>query len=308
MAARRIPVRLTLEAAKYISEAAKAGTMTESVREELGRLDRKVAEVERDMGKLAGAAAVAKREVSSLGGAAVRTGVDLKALDERIKAQRTSVKQLGDEWLTTGEKATLVELRKARSGLRELERIRREAASLVPKIQPARILSQPGSGIPMAPAAIGAAVVAVAALSPVIAAMVSGAVIGAVGAGGMVGGIVSAIKDPRVDEAFQGFTHRIGETFFAGGGVFVKPIEDGLRTLETAFNKADFASAFAKAAPYLDEFAGGIGNMVDNLMPGFNRVMDDVRAVHPRCLGGTVRPRLGGVGHAHLDDEEQGNP
>jgi hypothetical protein len=104
--------------------------------------------------------------------------------------------------------------------------------------------------------------------------MVSGILAGGVVAVGLAGGIAAATKDASVRGAAKSFGQSISQEFFASGESFVAPIQLGLNELKGGFNSLNLDEVFERAAPALVPFARGISALANNMMPGFNKVLD----------------------------------
>jgi len=124
------------------------------------------------------------------------------------------------------------------------------------------------------PALIGGIGALVAAAAPALGAMIGGLISGAVVTVGLAGGIAAATKDAGVRAAAKDFGQTVSREFFASGDSFVGPVRQALGGLKKDFQSLDLAGTFERAAPFVGEFAGGIGDLFKNLMPGFNKVMD----------------------------------
>lgn len=300
--ARRIAVELVLNAAPYIYSAMRVKETTEGVEREMDSLDRAVDKVDRDMAELAVTSALAGREVDKLGGRSRDSAAALRALDERIKATRQSVRDLGLQFAETGDQVDGRNLSKERSLLGRLERLRKELEKpLEPKrggllgfVLPsyATPISAPGTGsIPLTPLAIGGAVAAAAAALPMIGAMVAGAVTGTVGLGGIAGGIFAASKDDRVRAAATSFVHDISEEFFGSGSTFVAPVIKSLDILKQGFQQLNLGDAFRIIAPDVTVVAQGIAGLARNFMPGFTKALTDAKPV--LVILGQELPKIG---------------
>jgi len=279
----------------------KAATATKGVDEELKGLDREITTVERKMDELAVTSAIAGKEVGNVGDKSSKASRDLSQLDRQIDSTRRRVERLGFEFAATGDKVTGQRFGDQQSLLGRLERLRTSLTSLGNDSRPTLSILQNigntigplagaagsggvglgGAGAAAAPAAaaggvgaapiIGGVVLGLAAtLLPTLGAMTAGAVAGTIGTGGVIGGVLMAVKDPVVQSAFQEFTADIEQKIFKSGSAFVVPIEQSLSVLAQDFASLHLDDVFAKAAPDLQIIVQGIGDLVKNLMPGFN--------------------------------------
>jgi hypothetical protein len=303
---RRVAIQLDLETARYQSEARQVAATTKVVDAEMGALGREVKAVERDMEGLAVTAATAKTQLDGLGSKARQTAVDLRTLDERIRAQRAAVAELGHEWLRTGDSSIMDKFKIEQGALGDLERARRAVSGLaddladVKKIQvvgtfgrllgdidPAKgIGSLASGGASFAPSELKAllmpALIAVAVASaPVIGAVVAGAVTGAVGFGGIAGGIAMASQSPGVRKAARDFGATISSEFFGNQAsrAFEAPAINALQILGQGFRDLDLGGTLAKGAPAVETLAHGLVDFATNVMPGVNAVMDKSGAI-----------------------------
>lgn len=195
-----------------------------------------------------------------------RMGVDAKGLNAEIAQSKQRIKELGDEFHRTRDSSSLIDLRRERSNLRELQRIAKEASESLSGA------GSSASGSLKGPL-IGGLVAVAAAAAPIIGAIISGAVAGTVAGGGIAGGIIAASNDSRVRSAFNDLTSEMTAEAF-GGGAFVNPVIQGLHILRNEFDNLGIGDAFAKGASSVPILAQGIADMVANIMPGFNEVMD----------------------------------
>lgn len=218
-----------------------------------------------------------------------------KNLDVQLERSRRAVKDLESELIRTEDRATgrgslRGRLNQERSWLRELERLSKSTAESVAATgstlgaQAAKSAETSLKG-PL----IGAAVALVAAAAPAIGAIVAGAVAGTVAGGGIAGGVIAASTDVRVRGAFKDLVGELSAEAF-GGGAFVEPAVKGIYSLRDAFKDLHIDEALAKGASSVPILAGGIGDLVKNIMPGFNAVMDkaeDFTKVFAEGLGDT---------------------
>ena len=252
-------------------------------------------------------AAESLQKVDKSAGGAEKGLADLKKESERLDVQlaktRTRVKDLENELVRTGDRATgrgslRSRLNQERSWLRELERLAKSAATKLPEDLALNIptkldfssIAGEGRGI----AITGLVGIALAA-APAIGAIVAGAVAGTTVGGGIAGGVIAASADTRVRSAFKDLVSEFTSEAFAGGA-FVGPVVEGLRILKDSFKGLNLDEALAKAASSVPILAQGIGDLVTNLMPGFNKVLDQSETFTKVFADG-----LSGVGWAISD-------
>jgi hypothetical protein len=225
-------------------------------------------------------AAASLEKVDKSAGGAEKGLADLKkesaSLDAQLAKTRTKVKELEQELVrtadrTTGKGTLRSRLNQERSWLRELEKLASNSASMMPK------LDFSGAFASAKGPAIGALVGIAAASAPMIASIVSGAVAGTTVGGGIAGGIIAASSDSRVRQAFRDLTSEFTAEAF-GAGAFVAPVVDGLHILKDEFRNLDIDEALAKGASSVPILAQGIADLVKNIMPGFNDVMDQAES------------------------------
>jgi hypothetical protein len=287
---REVAATLTLDASEPITKAeelAAALKVSKAEMKDLGDASDKTGD---DLVTYAAEAKLAEHATGDLGDKTAKATVEVKGLDERIKAAKVNVGQFAVQYAQSGDVIDRKNLTSARSALALLEKTRRDILAYAESkpAEEAAILASAGvaktfeqgatQGLKNAfegdslssiliPAAIGAA--------PLLGSVISGAIVGTVAGAGIAGGIFSAAKQPAVQAAFKQFKTDIAGSFFGGDSLaFVKPIEQGLKILEDDFAKAHIGDALAKAAPSVTTLAKGIGGFVDNLMPGFNAVLD----------------------------------
>lgn len=216
-------------------------------------------------------------------------------LNREIEHSRSEIRRLNDEFSRTGDVSLVRDIRRHKSALSQLTRLRKEMEQSIVDAIPK---SGHGITIPvgLGPVAIGSLVAIVAEAAPAIGALVSGAVVGAVGIGGVIGGIFAASKSPLLRQTASDVVHSIGAEFFRSGDALVGPLTRALHTLEADFKSLNLSKTFAMGAQAVELLAAGIGRLVKNLMPGFNAVM----ARSPEIMT-LISDGLGRVGSALSD-------
>lgn len=217
----------------------------------------------------------AASKVDTLSSSSNRLGTSLADVDRRLIDTRRQVAALGDEWLRTGDKMVLADLRRARAEEQNFERVRRELVRMASVAGSETgtmfvrnfnvALSNPYIAVAIA-AAIGSTL-------PAIGAMVAGAVTGAVGVGGIAGGIAAASRDPGVRSAASQLGDTISQEFFAAGPQFVQPTIQAIRVLEDAFRDIDIAGTLAPAARLVPDLARGLAGFGKQFAEGFGQAL-----------------------------------
>jgi hypothetical protein len=233
-----------------------------------------LAQTARDLDKLA-------KGVDATGDSMAGMSRDADRLNVEMAETQTRIRQLSQDFARTGdrpifgdlkkEEANLRNLRKVLSGLGEMGDAGQKAGKSFVRSFGGTLGSIPGT---LRGGLIASLVALAGFAAPAIGAAVAGAVTGAVGVGGIAGGIFAASRDPQVRGAAKSFGEVISEEFFRSGRSFVEPIKRALRSLEGDFEKLDLAKTFKLAAPLVNALADGIGQMVRNIMPGFNKALE----------------------------------
>lgn len=230
----------------------------------------------------------AAKGADSLGSSMADTEADAKSLEAQIIRTKTEIRNLGEEFERTGDTSLFGDLKRQRSLLVQMEKIRKDAGGGVGEVGGAAI-DFGGRGMRPHSALIALVAGSLAILSPMIGAAIAGAVTGTVGVGGIAGGILSAAKDPGVKSAAKQFGTDISTEFFRGGGTFVQPTIDSLHILSDAFRDMDLASTFAKTAPYVTDLAEGISGFAREFGGSFSRVLDRSGEIIPVVAQGLTR-------------------
>jgi|SRR6185369_12944098 len=201
-----------------------------------------------------------------------------KLLDAQLAKSKSRLKELEQALAEVGDDKKLRQaIRSERSWIAELEK---SAKDLAPALKPVAkgftdSLGEAFKGVDFKGALMPGLIGGLAVVAPAVGAMVAGAVTGVVGGLGVAGGLFAASKDPGVRQAASDLGHHISESFFASGSSFVDPIKQSVGILEKDFDALDLGKTFAIAAPYVTEFAEGIGGLADEFMPGFNKALRD---------------------------------
>lgn len=221
------------------------------------------------------------RDLDKLGQSADRFGDKTKALrretqalDKQIASVNAKIRDLSVQFAHTGDRSLFGDIRKEKTFLGQLQKIRAELEKIDKTGGVGVALSLPGGGVGGVPAPLIAGAVGLAALmAPPIGAAVGGAVLGAVGTGGMIGGIAAASKDPGVRAAARDFGASITAEFFSSGKAFVEPVKSSLGILSAEFQHLHLGEAFAKAVPAVSMLTKGIVGFAESAMPGVNKAL-----------------------------------
>lgn len=209
---------------------------------------------------------------------------EAKGLERSLATTRKRYAELRAEFARTGDKTILGDLKKERTFLGTLEKIRKElekvehagagvSASLggaaaggglagafkaIPNIG-----GVPG---PLIAAGAGAAV----ALAPAIGGTIAAAVLGGVGTGGVIGGIALASQDSRVKAAWKEVGHDVFTELSDAASPFVVPLTKAAKQFgqDWAREANSVRSLFAALAPTIEPLQKGLAGFVHELMPG----------------------------------------
>jgi hypothetical protein len=233
-----------------------------------------LAQTARDLDKLA-------KGVDATGDSMAGMSRDADRLNVEMAETQTRIRQLSQDFARTGDRSIFGDLKKEEANLRNLRKVLSGLGEMGDAGQKAgkSFVRSFGGTLGSIPGTLrGGLIASLVALAgfaaPAIGAAVAGAVTGAVGVGGIAGGIAAASRDPQVRGAAKSFGEVISEEFFRSGRSFVEPIKRALRSLEGDFEKLDLAKTFKLAAPLVNALADGIGQMVRNIMPGFNKALE----------------------------------
>ena len=201
---------------------------------------------------------------------------DVKDLDTQIAKTHARIKELSAQFAHTGDRSLFGDIRKEKTFLGQLEKVRKE----LEKIDSLGVKAAAGGGLLGGIPAIGgvpgpliaAGAGATAALSPAIGGIIAAAVLGGVGTGGLLGGIVAASQDSRVKGAFKD----LGRQAVGGFELAATPLEgpliraagklgEALRTEMPAFTKD-----FAVLSEAVDPITHSITGFIHELHPGLS--------------------------------------
>lgn len=285
MGERRVSVELMLDARNAIREAGEFGGVVEGVQHAVHELGDESDHTGRDLEQLGGAAAAAKHEVEGYGRAAAIAGLETRNLDVAIVKARDRLLALRQAYAATGptsplDRGPLRDIHTAERDLRELERISRGIRRDLDESASDVFNNLSGLGRNLRGALIPTAIGLVALFSPAIGAAVSG-IVGGSGIGlAMAGGILSTIKSPAVKSAFSAALAEAESELFNGPAAkaFEGPVVAGLGALVKGLHIGDISAEWAKAAPFVGIVVQGIDDLVNNAMPGFDKIMDKAGA------------------------------
>ncbi len=148
------------------------------------------------------------------------------------------------------------------------------------------------------PYAFAGLVTLAAEAAPLIATVLNAGILTGLGGGVIAGGIALAMSDPRVSEASDRLSEKVGATWRNAASVFVAPVERSLNRLGELSDKVlagGMRKNFELMAPYVDKLMTGVDGFVMRALPGINTAVTNLRPV----LDGIARglPELGdGVG------------
>jgi ABC-type transporter Mla subunit MlaD len=237
------------------------------------------------------------RSTDNLGDSFDSTGRDAFDLSAAIEDARKNAAALRAEFARTGEQGLFKDIRGQETLLRRLEKISDEIAkadgtSGVGVTIGSAIGTRAGRGvfsgitdsIQSIPSSargilIGSAIGIGAVMSPAIGGIVSGAIVGGLGVGGVIGGIVAASGDPRVGDAWKEFAAQSLTPEAFGREAFVGPTIAAIGELQDALDDIDLGDTLEKAAVFVRPLAHGVGDFARNIMPGFNRALDNAGPV-----------------------------
>jgi hypothetical protein len=224
------------------------------------------------------ALAATRKESDKLGDSFQDVARDAKSLDDRLKILYEQRRSMALKLSETEDREVQKEHSRVNRRIALLEKLKRELGDgpgTSVDLNPFPVGSPGFVGGPAGVAAAGAvAIPALAATAELLGAMVSGILAGGVVAVGLAGGIAAATRDGSVRGAAKSFGKSISEEFFASGDSFVAPIQLALNELKGGFNSLNLDEVFERAAPALVPFARGISALANNMMPGFNKVLD----------------------------------
>ena len=245
-----------------------------------------------------------KQQMKGVGDSADKAGDQIDDLagntghlaKEAAKAE-VEIKRLIEAINETGDLTLLKALRKEKRNLRLFEGLRKELAEEVTEaaVETAASVGVGAGGIIGEGLAkgIGAAVAAggpyligglaavLAAATPFIGGVIASAVVGTVGVGGIAGGLALAAQDSRVKAAADELGGIAMTAFSRAAEPFVAPAIEALDLLGRA--AVDVAGtmkpAFAALAPVLMPFTRGLVGLVEDMMPGLVKGMENARPV-----------------------------
>lgn len=212
------------------------------------------------------------------GDAFARMKTDAQRLDAQIAMTKDRIKDLNVQFARTGDTSLFGDISAAERDLRRLQKAMRA-------INPAEVTNDFGMQIGAAfgglrgaamPAVVAALVGAAVAAAPTIGAILGGSIAGLAGTGALAAGVLSTVKDERVQAAAKAAGQDIAGQFFAGGEALVDPVLKAIGTIEHAFTEMHVSDALAKLGPTIEMIAEGFGGAATEFMPGFNEFLDRI--------------------------------
>lgn len=323
---RKVVVGLEADVGKFIPPV-------EASKKAVDGLDRSVEALDRDLNKVPADAAKAAAAMKLLGGDINGTAGKLDTisdkssaltvLDAKIKASRREVRELGDEFVRTGNVDVFAKLRDADVMLRGLIDVRKRVAADLKSQGGTSIFgslvedagksgAQAGSTFAslfqggiikmfMAlPSEVQAVLVVVAALlaavlASAIGAALNGAILGALGGGLLVGAIIAQANDPSVSAAFSALGKRIGNDFATAARPAIAPLAYSAAIFEQAWRQSisKIDAELIELSKFIVPLASGIAAMFTNAQPGF---LKGLEAAGPILQ--TIADELPGLGNA----------
>lgn len=203
----------------------------------------------------------------------------LEDLDTAIVQTQGRVRALGDEFNRTGNADIFRDLRKAKADLKDLENLGADLKGAMEtggKEAGRTFLQSFGSaiqGVLSTPVLGPLSVALIAAITALLLPAINGAFIALGTMGGIATGVVGQLKDPRVQAAIKDFGTSFMTEFKADTSSFAEPIMASLQTLlstlKGALRSIDFGALSKDLQPLID----GIGDLVTELLPGFNKML-----------------------------------
>lgn len=228
-------------------------------------------------------AAKASRALSDVEKEAAKAGSSMKGmsqesslLDAQLAKSKGRLKELEQALAEVGDDKKLRQaIRSERSWIAELEKSAKDLAPVAQQAGKGFFELFTGGFKGAVPGLMPVVIGAVAGVAPLLGAAIGAAVVGVAGVGGVAGGIFAASKDPQVRMAASDLGKHISEGFFGSGSSFVEPIKASVVTLEKDFDQLNLGKTFSLAAPFVTEFADGLGGIGTEFMPRFNQVLRD---------------------------------
>jgi hypothetical protein len=251
--------------------------------------------VSRVLGAIGGAFRNAGRQAEdSLNGATV----DSARLDAELHRVESSLKELNREFARTGDKELFAKMKRDRSLLANLRKIKEELGGVGRAADdagdrssrgftnrwktamgwlPGILGSAMGSLPPMVsgPVAIAGAAIGLA-LAAAIGAAVAAGVLLAVGGGVLAAGIMQAVKDPKVGAAWKTFGERAKKALAGFSDPFKGPLIRAAKTFGDSLTRmAPTLKAMGQSmAPIIDKLAPALASMAEKALPGIQHAME----------------------------------
>lgn len=319
---RKVSVGLVADVGEFVRGMLGAKKSVDELGDEVQKLDHELDKIPTDAAKASAALKLLGGDVNALGDKVTSLGeknTGLAVLDAKIKASRTEVKKLADEFVKTGDIDVFKKLGDAEGRLRGLETIRKklkDALVIEPKEAEGffkSIISAAGNAAEQAgqkiggmlPSAVSGAlgtpvlgpIIATALLAAIAAAMtivlanVGGLILAAGGAGIIGGGIMGAIMgDPTaIGNAWGAVLDGLRDDFMAATTDFRGPLIDAAHVFAGVISGLRLDQIFSTASNYLPELVAGaadftrwIGIAAEYLTTGAGPVMEALAQELPK--------------------------
>lgn len=296
-------VRVDLEAnvGQYTAPVEDAKVKTEE-------LDRKVEALDRDLNKIPADSAKAAASLRLLGDETGKAGValddlgkkstSLGAIDQQIAKTRSEIRGLADEFNRTGSSSSLSMLFGKQDDLKRLERLKKDLEDPLGQAGTQggkSFLSSfwqtvsgwfDGLGGKLMTGLIVAAIAGAFALG-------SGPLLAVGGLGGIATGIIGQLHDPAVHQAITDLGHQVMATLTEATSPFRDPLIKSVGIFQAALQQAIRSIDFTSLSKLLTPLAAGLGGLLTNMMPGFNKALEAAGPVL-QALAQEL-PKLGGA-------------
>lgn len=294
---RKVSVSLVADIAGFVRPVEAAKRAVDDLGDEVSKLDRGLDKIPPDAAKAAAALKLLNGDVSNVSakvGSLGEKNTGLAVLDAQIRATRSEVRKLTDEFVRTGDVEIFKKIGGAEGKLRGLQDVRKMLAAAVVDggkdgskgFIGSIVGAVKGAGSALSTAwktvfdffgsgefkaiAITAGLIVAAAVAPVVGAAVGGTLLLAA-AGPFIGlGIKAAMSDKSVVSAMDELQQKMGKSLEDGGKAFVPAVKASIHAIGQEWDRLSpqIAEGFKAAAPYVTEIAVGLSRMLDKMMPG----------------------------------------
>ncbi|MFC4134582.1 hypothetical protein ACFOZ4_28565 [Hamadaea flava] len=211
----------------------------------------------------------------------------LGKLDEQLDLTKLHLAVLLDEFDRTGDKTLFKDIRKDRSTISFLEKLRKEmrgvgddAEEVAPVIR-RNLLGSLRDALSSLPSELKGSLIIGAAgtgavMAPLLGAAIGGAVLGGVGTGGIIGGIALAAQDDRVAAAGKELGQHLLGQLQSNGQSFVAPLLVAIGEVDDATTGllADVGDEFRGLSKLVVPLSQGLGGLIRNLGPGLSDALE----------------------------------